>query len=212
MPDGDGVHYRPATKKLEKAYDKLLEQQPLSEIAFDVQSEIAARIRKYGNPSREVLEKGAELIDLAISFIEQGQEYHPDYFSAQINELSEHLLGHRRGLPLAVDACKAQLLDLTVDMNADDILNELAVSYIWRIYDADFAESLPLYFHDPRTGMTQDALDGSLHKLRQEMQPYVNELANRFLKVSDIKRLKRVKRSNIDFDNESDDDINAGVL
>ena len=212
MPDGDGVHYGPATKKLGQAYDKLLEQQALPEIAFDVQSELAALIRKYGNSSRELIEQSAELIGQAIGAIQKGHEYHPDYFSDRINEFSEQLLGHRRGLPLAVDTCKAQLLDLAVDVNVDEVRNRLADNYIWRIYNADFAESLPLYFHDPRTDMTQDRLDGLLHQLRYEMQSYVDELANRFLRVSDLKHLKRVNRTNIDFDNESDDDINAGLF
>jgi hypothetical protein len=212
MPDGDRIYNNPGRKRLYQAYDMLLERQPLSNIAFQVQSEIAALIRKYGNESRELIDQSTEIITQAACDVTNGAEYQLDVLSSQITEAAEHILGHRRGLPLAVDACKAQLFDVITGHSVDDIRRTIVEEYVWRIYDADFAERLPLYFHDPRTNMEQGELNILLHGLRQEMQQHVEKLTGSFTRVEDIKNLHRSSRDNRDFNNDDDDMINTGTF
>lgn len=212
MPDGDNTYNRPRYKNLNQAYEMMLEKQSLSDVAFRVQSELAKLVRKYGNEPRELIDHTVDLLAMIRQDVSNGEEYHHHVVCEKVIDASEQFLGHRRGLPIAVDACKAYLLDFDPSLSIEDVTSVISQDYIWRIYEAEFAERLPLYFHNAPTEMTQQDVDTSLIELRRHMLPYVEKIAERFVRVDDVKKVQRVKIEARDFDNDNEDDIWGGAF
>lgn len=212
MPDGDNVHYRPRQKKLNQAYEMLLEKQSLGDVAFRVQSELASLVRKYGNEPRELIDHTVNLLATIKQNMANGDEYHHHIACEKIIDASEQILGKRRGLSIVIDACKASLLDFDPSCSIEEVTKLISLDYVWRIYDADFAERLPLYFHNAPTEMTQQDIDVSLLELRHHMSPYIEEIAERFVRMDDVKKVQRIKITARDFDNDNEEDIYGGVF
>ena len=213
MPDGDRIYNRPQGQGFNQSFEMMLDGRPLSKIAFRLQAALAARIRKYGNEPRQLIEQVSEIIRSSEILLSNGEELNVDEANLQISCTAEQFLGHRRGMPLALDATKAILLDLVAARNdATTIQFSVAVEYLWRIYDADFSESLSLDIQRTHPHIQQADVNDQLAELRIELEPVVKDFASRFLRVSDVKKFKRSSRDDINFDNYSDEMINEGSL
>jgi len=187
MPDGDFVKNKP-TGKFGTAADGLAEGRPLTEVAKDVADAVASAIRKYGD-------EPINLITTAVNVIrEVFQDEHlrtdTDWVVASYS-LDTHLRqiwGNRDGLELALDVCKQAYLDVRDGATWDNPMLATVERYVWRIYDARFAESLPL---DAIYSKGDPAyLAERERELRPYMTIYIVDMARRITESGRAKNLK----------------------
>jgi len=93
-------------------------------------------------------------------------------------------MGHRRGISLAIDACKEYVIQVCDGVSTQPTVTSVIRSYIKRVLDADFYEHLPLLNHYNHT-------DPQVIEARvEELRPYLD--AEVELIVSQIKKSARV--------------------
>lgn len=208
MPDGDRV-YRKPQPRYRAALQQLAEGQSLEEVAWQIAGGITKDIRDYGEGPRQLTVKIAQLCqDISLELSARHSVDWPEA-SWRIDQEAQQIWGHRRGIPIAIEACKEHLLEFEENQTTDSFQLDLLRKYIWRIYDANFAECLPLdsleYEYDPVQ------LQARLTELRPYMIRYIEDLARRIEQRESVNRLQKPKRPEklpeIDYDHLDEDDL-----
>lgn len=208
MPDGDRVYRKPSRRYL-SAFMQLAEGQSFEEVAWRIADGLTKDIRDYGEGPRRLTVKAAQLCQDIAEELNQGSNIDWPEASWGIDHEAQQIWGHRRGISLAIEACKEHLLEFQESQAAAAFQLNLLRRYIWRIYDANFAEHLPLdsleFSYDPVQ------IQAQLTELRPYMIRYVEDLARRIEQHESVVGLQRPKRPEklpeIDYDNLDEDDL-----
>lgn len=187
MPDGDFVKHKP-TGKFGAAADGLAEGRPLAEVAKDVADAVASALRKYGD-------EPISLITTAVNvLLEVFQDEHlrndTDWVAASysLDTNVRQIWGNRDGLELSLDVCKEVYLDVCDGATWDNPMMATVERYVWRVYDARFAEALPL---DAIYSKSDPAYIAEREReLRPYMTAYILDMARRIAESGHAKNLK----------------------
>lgn len=198
MPDGDrnrdGVakHFKTACK-----------QACEGNVTLDmIARSLVKGLRVYGNSPGRLLKRFAGSIRDEIEAAGGYAYLDVQCCSQQAELLAVEMMGNKRGVALAMDACREWL-----QIEKDDISHnwelELCRIYITRMYLADFTDSLPLMvLHrdaDPRE------VEALLSRLQSEVENLINRIAVDFQKQNDVAKLRKPRSAKQKIDPLEDD-------
>ncbi|HUN06262.1 MAG TPA: hypothetical protein PLQ56_06660 [Aggregatilineales bacterium] len=189
MPDGDKVYYG-VSREFAEAYGVLCDGYFGEEqIAVKIAKGLCIRLKRYGNPSIDLVNyvyadlSGA----MASGIVIQAEEE-----SYSIDQLARTLMGHRRGIPLAVDACKSYVMRIAEDNHREMDVVTLLRTYVLRVLEADFYERLPLLNH--RNDVTQEFIEDKLERVRPYLELEIERVVSHIVKNGRVDGLRKKSR------------------
>jgi|GEM_PF-1899159 len=190
MPDGDYVKHK-SGGAFSSAEDGLAEGRPLEEVAKDVADAVAGALRKYGDEPVQLVIHSVSTIRESLQSDESSADTDWVEMSSNLDVRLRQMWGHRDGLELALDVCKAAFLDVRDGSNWDDPMLVTVERYVWKVYEARFAESLAL------DGIYSTADPAYLaereFEIRPLMQAYIEDMARRIAASGRAKNLKNCR-------------------
>ena len=185
MPDGDVVYYgvSPAGTS---AYKALCQNLSTEYQAGMLAKFIRKTLKEYGNPPLSLAAYTAA--DVA-NVVSAGGILYAAQESCLIDETACELHGHRRGMELSVDACKACVM-MGVDTDrAPFLMGDMLREYMVRILYADFVERLPLLNH--HNDIPPDMIDQRLERLRPHLDLEIERMVAQLVKKPDVRSLRK---------------------
>jgi hypothetical protein len=189
MPDGDVVYYH-VGGAFAHAYRELCEGHFSEE---HVTASIAKALRKtlkcYGNQpialvNRVFVDVSQAVIDgIKIQYAEE---------SKIIDESARDLMGHRRGMPLAVDTCKEYVLNISTEATERNQLEDVVGCYVSKVLAADFWERLPLVNH--HNNADPEFIEERLRKVRPLVVSEIDHIVHQICKSGNVDRLSKKRR------------------
>ena len=202
MPDGDRVYGR-LTQDFEKPYEQICEWHfPPDEIAHNLLRAVGKEVQRHGKAPVELVLQVADRIDQLPSeplfkpTFDWGEE------SRTIERLASGIIGRRRDMDLAVDACKQYLRAVELGRGALDHREALVQTYIDRVYRASFEGLLPPGNH--RDGVSHAVVLERLSELDPVLQPGFAAYARQIARSGEVSRLRRpsLERPAVDADTD----------
>lgn len=185
MPDGDVVYYgvSPAGAS---AYNALCQDLSSEYQAGMLAKFIRKTLKQYGNPPLSLAAHTAADVANAIS---AGGTLNAAQESCLIDESARELHGHRRGMELSVDACKACIMIGVEIDRASFLMGDMLREYMVRVLYADFVERLPLLNH--HNDISPDMIDQRLERLRPHLNREIERMVAQLVKKPDIRSLRK---------------------
>ncbi|MBE7512726.1 MAG: hypothetical protein HS103_07910 [Anaerolineales bacterium] len=161
MPDGDVV-YHGVGRGYAGAYNELCEGYFSDEqVAGKIAKALRKGLKRYGNqPITLVTQTFADVSDA----VARGTGILSTQESYQIDQTARELMGHRRGTPLAVDACKEYVMQVCAGAGNSLTVVSVIRGYVSRVLQADFYEHLPLLNH--HNDISSEVVDQRIQQVR----------------------------------------------
>lgn len=189
MPDGDRI-YGKLTQAYEKPYEQICEGYFNDDIiAWNVLDAVKGDLKRYGEEPivliRQVVQRiqvlpREPLLKLTVDWNRERQG---------IERFARMSKGNRRGLDLAVEACKRYLHELQFCSGAADHTFALVEAYMQRVYEANFEERMPLGEH--HNGVDQSMVYTRLEVLRPLVLNGLSGFASQVARRGKVSRLSR---------------------
>ncbi len=189
MPDGDVVYYG-VGRGYAGAYNELCEGYFSDEhVAGTIAKALRKSLKRYGNqPVTLVIQTFADVSSAASS----GVVIQPVQESYQIDETARQLMGHRRGTPLAADASKEYVMQVSQGIGHTVTVVSVLRGYVSRVLQADFYEHLPLLNH--HNDVAPEIIDQRLEKVRPHLDAEIERIAAHIAKTGRVDRLRKEPR------------------
>ena len=191
MPDGDKVHARLA-HRWQKVYQQTCEGYLTEEeLSYELARPLTKEVRRYGHAPIQIVEQVAarlEQIPAGPLFreLDQWNEMRQEIDRvAQQNAYS----CNRRGIDLAVKACKEQLDELRNSNHSDELCQRIMNKYILNVYIANYEERIPLakqHYNDA----SQATVDERLQCVRPYIEQRIAALSEQVIQKGNVKSLK----------------------
>src|SRR5688572_12357526 len=175
MPDGDFTHNK-VGRDYKKPYEALCEGHFTEErVAQMIAKALVKTLKKYGNNPVQLANRVfSEICDA----LNQNFDIELSVESKVINQVAFELMGHRRAMPLAIDACKEYVMQVIEGKNQGTIV-PLIRNYVERALAADFLERFPLDGHHNNASpeFVRERLEKVRPHLGQEIEHIVSQIA-----------------------------------
>jgi|GEM_PF-1899160 len=190
MPDGDIVYFG-VSPSYAKAYKALCQSYFTPEQVAKITAKAMRKgLNRYGNPPLSLITQTFSGIADAIA---TGTPIHPAEESYMIDDMARTLQGHRRGIPLAVDTCKAYVMKVCQDDADPSSIKTSIREYIQRVLDADFIECLPLLKH--HNDVDPEFVEQRLEQVRPYLALEVERIVAQLAKNPDVTALRKARRA-----------------
>lgn len=192
MPDGDVV-YHGVGRGYAGAYNELCEGYFSNEqIAGKIAKALRKGLKRYGNqPITLVIQTFADVSDA----VARRTEIQPTEESYQIDQAARELMGHRRGTPLAVDACKEYVMQVCAGSGTNLTVVSVIRGYVSRVLQADFYEHLPLLNH--HNDIPSEVVDQRIQQVRPHLDVEIEKIVAQIAKTGRVDRLRKEPRDRI---------------
>jgi hypothetical protein len=189
MPDGDVV-YHGVGRGYAGAYKELCEGYFNDEhVAGKIANALRKSLKRYGNqPITLVTQTFSDVSDA----VARGVSIDATQESYQIDQTARELMGHRRGTPLAIDACKEYVMQVRDDMSPQPTAVTVIKNYVIRVLDADFFQHLPLLSHHNNTD--PQMVEERLQQIRPYLDAEVERMVAQIAKSGRVDRLRKQAR------------------
>jgi len=191
MPDGDVV-YHGVSRGYAMAYKELCEGYFSDEhVAGKIAKALRKGLKRYGNPPVTLAIQVFTDVSGAVASgvtIDHAQE------SYQIDQTARELLGHRRGTPLAVDACKEYVMRVCDGTSEELTFISVIRGYVSRVLQADFLEHLPLLNH--HNDVAPEIIEQRLQQVRPHVDMEIERIVAQIAKSGRVDRLRKERRDN----------------
>jgi hypothetical protein len=191
MPDGDVV-YHGVGRGYAGAYKELCEGYFSDQhVAGKIAKALRKSLKRYGNPPVTLAIQTFSDVSSAVA---SGVTIDPAQESYQIDQTAREQLGHRRGTPLAIDACKEYVMQ--VCDGSGDGLTVISVirGYVSRVLQADFYEHLPLLNH--HNDVAPEIIEQRLQQVRPHLDMEIERIVAQIAKSGRVDRLRKERRDN----------------
>lgn len=190
MPDGDVV-YHDVRRGYAGAYKELCEGYFNDEkVAGKIAKALRGSLKRYGNQPIALVSRTFADVSSAVA---SGAAIQPTQESYQIDETARELMGHRRGTPLATDACKEYVMRVCDGTGSDLTFVSVIREYVSRVLQADFYEHLPLLNH------YNDVSPAFIEQRLQQVQPHldleIERIVSQIVKAGRVDRLRKEPRN-----------------
>lgn len=189
MPDGDVV-YHGVGRGYAGAYQELCEGYFGDEhIAGTIAKALRKSLKRYGNQPVLLVNQTFGDVSNAMAGgtgIDFTQE------SYIIDQNARDLMGHRRGTPLASDACKEYVMRVCDGTGGAMTVNSVIRGYVSRVLHADFYEHLPLLNH--HNDADPQVIERRLEQVRPYLELEVESIVAQIAKSGRVDHLRREKR------------------
>lgn len=193
MPDGDIVHHR-VGRGFVRAYRELCESHFSDEhVTASIAKALRKTLRFYGNAPVELLQRVFKDVSGAVG---QGDRIRYSAESEIIDDTARELMGHRRGMALAVDACKEYVLDVSEQTTAKNSLDDVIESYVSKVLAADFWERMPLVHHHDNAD--PEYVGQRLEQVHSLLQPEIEHIVSQISRSGNVNRLRKKQQSKPD--------------
>jgi hypothetical protein len=197
MPDGDVV-YHGVSRGFAGAYKEFCEAYFNNEqVAGKIAKALRKTVKQYGNPPIQLVLNTVEGVTsqlirgMSIDYVQEG------YI---IDQSARESMGHRRGMPLAVDACKACVRQVAEARDHNMTKVVVIREYVNRVLDADFFEHLPLLSH--HHNVHPEVLEQRLHQIRPYLDLEIERIVAQIAKAERVDRLRKTskeRKAELDF-------------
>ena len=190
MPDGDVV-YHGVGRGFQSAYQQLCEGYFDEEhVAANIAKALRKQVKRYGNQPIALIGQTCSGLSASVasgSPIEYGEA------SRQIDDVARYLMGHRRGTPLAMEACKEYLLEMNAGAITEVMPTDVLRNYVSRVLLADFWEHLPLLnYHN---GVEPEVIEERLERVRPYVEAEIEFMASQIAKTGKVDRLRKLSHA-----------------
>ena len=186
MPDGDVV-YHGVGRGYIAPYKELCEGRFSDEqIAADLAKSLRNGLKRYGNPPVNII---FETVDDLAQGVERGIHLDVSEESRQIDDCAHRMMGHRRGMPIAVDACKSLMLASAAGEGTEQALHDTVRDYIERVLNADFVERLPL--HNLHDKADPEEVAQRLKRVLHHLVPEIDSMVANIVKNQNVDGLRK---------------------
>lgn len=189
MPDGDVV-YHGVGRGYAGAYNELCEGYFSDEhVAGKIAKALRKSLKRYGNQPITLVTRTFADVSGAVA---SGAVIQPTQESYQIDQVARELMGHRRGTPLAVDACKEYVMRVCDGTGQAMTVISVLRGYVSRVLQADFYEHLPLLNH--HNDIAPEIVDERLQKVRPHLDLEIERMVAQIVKTGRVDRLRKEPR------------------
>lgn len=189
MPDGDVV-YHGVGRGYAGAYKELSEGYFSDEhIAGKIANALRKSLKTYGNQPVALVTQTFSDVSSAVA---SGVSIDATQESYQIDQTARELMGHRRGTPLAIDACKEYVMQVCDGVSPQPTPVSVIRNYVMRVLDADFYEHLPLLSHHNDTD--PQVIAERLQRIRPYLDLEVERIVAQIAKSGRVDHLRKEKR------------------
>jgi len=196
MPDRDIVHLG-LNAIWQKPYKEICEGFFAPDIcAQDTIPPLIRTVKRYGNDPIMLIKQCALRFDeiLAQPLLQTVVDWSAE--SLKIERLARNLHGNKRGISLALKACKEQLYQVRHAASSPKCLIELVRRYFQLVYAAEFESRVASHKHyhdaDPKF------VEQRLSEMRACLIESIEALANRVARLGDVDQLRAPARRNAD--------------
>lgn len=189
MPDGDVV-YHGVGRGYAGAYNELCEGYFSDEqVAGKIAKALRKGLKRYGNqPITLVTQTFADVSDA----VARGTGIQSTQESYLIDQTARELMGHRRGTPLAVDACKEYVMQVCAGAGNSLTVVSVIRGYVSRVLQADFYEHLPLLNH--HNDISSEVVDQRIQQVRPHLDVEIEKIVAQIAKTGRVDRLRKEPR------------------
>lgn len=189
MPDGDVVYHH-IGRGYAGAYNELCEGYFSDEhVAGKIAKALRKSLKRYGNQAITLVTQ--TFVDVS-GAVASGAIIHPAQESYQIDQAARKFMGHRRGTPLAVDACKEYVMRVCDDTRHSTTVATVLRGYVSRVLQADFFEHLPLLNH--HNDITPEKVNARLQQVRPHLDLEIERIVAQIAKTGRVDRLRKEPR------------------
>jgi hypothetical protein len=189
MPDGDVV-YHGVGRGYAGAYNELCEGYFSDQhVAGKISQALRKSLKRYGNPPVVLVIQTFAEVSKAVS---GGATIVPTQESYQIDQTARELMGHRRGTPLAADACKEYMMRVCDGLGEGMTIGFVLRAYVSRVLQADFYEHLPLLNH--HNDIDPEIVEQRLQKIRPYLDVEIERIVAQIVKTRRVDRLHKERR------------------
>jgi len=186
MPDGDVIYYH-VGKHFATPYkalcDDAYEDKP-DEVAEMTGTGLRNRLKRYGQQPILLIQKITQQLHQGF-----GQPINFEQESIYVDQIALELMGNKRGISLATEACKEIAFQLST---AESIAyqNDMVIKkYIDRILEADFFERIPLLIH--HDGIDHEIFQKRLVSMKNFLAPKVEHIIYQLEQAWDVNKLRK---------------------
>ncbi len=190
MPDGDVV-YHEVGRFYRGAYRELCEGYfPDEHITASIVRGLRKTLKRYGNSPITLISRTFDSVSGAIG---EGVPVEYDEASHHIDLTARELMGHRRGMPLAIDACKDFVLTAVSETRFNEALKDVIRNYVSRALRADFLERMPLVNH--HANADPEIIEKRLIRIQPLLDKEVEIIASRIAKAGKVDQIRQKRHS-----------------
>jgi hypothetical protein len=205
MPDGDKVH-KGLSWKYQKVYKQICDGQFRSDkLADEVVSAVGKDIQCGGDELIQLLQKVAEQCQQILDkrMFEQ-IDWQKEF--ARVDKLAQPICASRRLKALAVEACKETLQDLRNGGKPSKCYIELLTKYLCNIYEAQFAERVPLspsHYQNVSRGFVAERLEAMWPFVKGQLLKYAEQIYRHgSVRIAGQPRRSARRKPNYDIDTD----------
>jgi hypothetical protein len=196
MPDGDVVYHKVGGGYTDVYHALCQEHYSAEQVANMLAAALQRGLKRYGYQSINLLMTTFEDVSSALA---KGTGLDATQESFIIDDVARGLMGHRRGIPLAIDACKDYVLSLAEGTISQPNAYEMVRNYVKRVLAADFYERLPLTHHYDNADPVR--VERRLEQVRQYLDGNITSIVAHIVNKRRVDRFPKVRVDTPDFAN-----------